>query len=96
MTFGAGFGVATEELAVSATRLRTDGQRQREAGDARHAGATPASACAVGRAARAVQAFVDTLDDATRRSATGLTAIGDRLAAAADAYDTVESRLAAR
>lgn len=87
------FGVTTEELEASARSLRTDGEQQRAAGGPLRSSASPPPSWTVGRACRAAQAFFDTVDEAARRSAAGLTGLGDQLGAAAGGYDAVESRL---
>ncbi|PRY10270.1 hypothetical protein [Kineococcus rhizosphaerae] len=87
------FAVTTEELGESARSLRTDGEHQQRSERALRDGANQAPSWAVGRACRAVQAFFDTIGDASQRSGTGLTGLGDRLGVAAGEYDDVEYRL---
>ncbi|GAA0323266.1 hypothetical protein GCM10009528_45870 [Kineococcus aurantiacus] len=87
------FGVASEELVAAAGVLRSDAGRVSgtEAQWSRAAEQVPG--WAVGRARRAAQAFCDTLGAAARDAGIGLHRLGDRVAAAAGEYDSVEQRL---
>jgi hypothetical protein len=89
------YGVATEELEQSAASARNDADVGALPGSLEAAGAG-ADDWVVGRAQRAAQAFFDALAQAARGADSGLRELGNRAAAGAGEYDSVEGRLFAR
>lgn len=87
------FGVATEELEQSATTLRGDADGVGTLPGPLEAAGAGADDWVVGRAQRAAQAFFDTLAQAARGAGSGLRELGNRAAAGAGEYDSVEGRV---
>jgi hypothetical protein len=86
-------GIATEELASSASALRGDADRVGILAAPFEEAAGAAGGWVVGRAQRAAQAFFDALAQASASAETGLRELGNRAAAGAGEYDGVEARL---
>jgi hypothetical protein len=90
------YGVATEELEQSAATLRADAADVGALPGSLEAAGAGADDWVVGRAQRAAQAFFDALAQAARGADSGLRELGNRAAAGAGEYDSVEGRLFAR
>jgi predicted trehalose synthase len=87
------YGVATEELEQSAATLRADADAVGAFLGSLEAAGAGADDWVVGRAQRAARAFFDTLAQAARGADSGLRDLGNRAAAGAGEYDSVEGRL---